>query len=72
MISVAYSNSNGSLTILTADKEIQISGEGMDILEEQIYDNIRKTVRESKVAMFDPDTPVVVKTIRIQDRYTDE
>lgn len=69
MLHVEYLNTEGVLKIYTAEKEIAIKGRGLDRIEEQLYDNRLKLIRESKIALVKEKTMIFVKSIEVNDRF---
>lgn len=65
---VEYLNSDGTIKLFTGDKEIIIKGRGLDQLEELIYDNVIKTIRESKIALVKEKSMLFIKSIEVFDR----
>ncbi|MEL6717321.1 MAG: hypothetical protein AAFP82_01255 [Bacteroidota bacterium] len=69
MLQVEYINTKGELKLYTAQKEITIKGRGLDQLEELLYDNVVKTIKQSKIALVKEKSMLFVKSIEVVDRF---
>ena len=71
MLHVEYLNSEGTLKLYTAQKEIIIKGRGLDQIEQLLYDNGVKSIKESKIALVKEKSMLFVKSIEVVDRFED-
>lgn len=69
LIQVEYLNSEGALKLYTAEKEIIITGRGLDQVEECLYNNEIKTLKESKIALIQDKNAVFIKSINVTNRF---
>ncbi|MEM9885985.1 MAG: hypothetical protein AAF849_08840 [Bacteroidota bacterium] len=69
MLQVEYINTKGELKLYTAQKEITIKGRGLDQLEELLYENMVKTIKQSKIALVKEKSMLFVKSIEVVDRF---
>ncbi|MEM8527830.1 MAG: hypothetical protein AAGG68_24525, partial [Bacteroidota bacterium] len=69
MLQVEYINTKGELKLYTAQKEITIKGRGLDQLEELLYDNVVKTIKQSKIALVKEKSLLFVRSIEVVDRF---
>lgn len=69
MLQVEYLNTLGELKLYTAEKEITIKGRGLDQLEELLYDNVVKTIKQSQIALVKKKSMLFVKSIEVENRF---
>ena len=61
-------NVDGFLYIYTSEKEIAIEGRGLDHLEDRLYDNQVKWIRESRLSFDIKQGQVFVKSVEVRER----
>ena len=58
----------GVLSVFTSEKEIAIYGQGLDFVEDRLYDNQVKWIKEAKQNLNINQAKILVKSIEIKDR----
>ena len=58
----------GMLKLYTSEKEILITGRGLHEIEEHLYDNRIKVIKESKLNFPNSEKGLYIKSIEINDR----